>query len=63
MLSKDSFKGSFQGNIVLVEVSVELFSAEYFGDLLELVIVVGTFKEGLTVENLDHKQKLPCQPS
>lgn len=63
MLSEDSFKGSFQGNIVLVEVSVELFSAKYFSDLFELVVIVGTFKEGFAVENLDPKEKLPCRPS
>ena len=52
---EDVFVVGVKGEAVLVEIGVELLSAEYLGNLHELIIVVGALEEGFTLE--DHTSK------
>jgi hypothetical protein len=49
--AQHSFEGSLQLDVVLAGVGIELFGAQYPGDLLELVVVVVALEEGLLLED------------
>ena len=53
MLTQNSLKSHFQTDIVLTQVCIELFSSQYFSDLLKLVVVVSSFEKRFPIENLN----------
>ena len=51
VVSKYSFKGCIKFDVVFIDVQKELFRSEDPGDLLELVVVVGSLEKWLLVED------------
>ena len=53
--------GRIKSESVLVKVGVEFFGAEHLSDLHELVVVVATLEEGLSLEDhaCEHASKRP----
>ena len=56
---KDVFVVVVEGEAVLIKIGVELLSAEYFGNLDELIIVIRTLEERLALE--DHASEHAAQ--
>ena len=56
---KNVFVVVVEGEAVLVKIGVELFSAEYLGNLDKLIIVIRTLEEGLALE--DHASEHAAQ--
>ena len=56
---KNVFVVVVEGEAVLVKIGVELFSAEYFGNLDKLIVVIRTLEEGLALE--DHASEHAAQ--
>lgn len=54
VVAEDAIEGRFKLDVVLRQIPVKFFSAEDFGDLIELVVVIVALEEGLSLE--DHSR-------